>query len=93
MLSRDQINAYLSVIIETVYESGDAGCISGHLYAAMMSRVTLDEYNGLLSVAKQADILTESGHVLRLTDKGRMVLAKLLMHRAVDRCEKETVSS
>ncbi len=93
MLSRDQINSYLAVIIETVYEAGDAGCVSGHLYAAMLNHVTLEEYEGLLTVAQTAGILKMSNFVIRLTDKGRVVLAKLLMHRGVDKVVKETVSS
>ncbi len=87
MLSRDQINGYLAIIIETLYEAGDAGFPSGHLYAAMMGHVSLDEYQGLLAVAKQIEIVKESSHLLTLTDKGRAMLAKLIIHRAAQKVE------
>ncbi len=82
MLSRDQINAYLAVIIETVSDMGDRGCPSGHLYAAMMGHVTIDEYQGLMTVAKTVGLVTESSHVLRITDKGRSVLARMIIAKA-----------
>lgn len=37
---------------------------SGHLYARLMGRMSLDTYNKLISLLKQANLVEENNHLL-----------------------------
>ena len=62
-----KLMACAQAIYETVKESG--GIPSGHAYAAMMSLISLDEYNYIISALKKADLIDESGFYLTLKKK------------------------
>lgn len=38
---------------------------SGHLYAHLMGRMSLESYNKIISILKDAGMITERNHVLR----------------------------
>lgn len=43
----------------------DLGSIpSGHLYAHLMGRMSLDTYNSLIGILKQANLVEEKNHLL-----------------------------
>ncbi len=49
-------------IYETITETG--GGPSGHLYAGMMSLISLDEYNHIISCLKKANLIEENNYWL-----------------------------
>ena len=78
-MDRQQANVLLACILETVAE-GPAP--SGAMFAAMQSRVTLDEYQGLIQIAQSVGLVTVASHVVTITDKGRETVSKIQAHRA-----------
>jgi hypothetical protein len=54
-------------IAETVLELGEIP--SGHLYAAVMGKCTLEEYNAALAILKRVGMIRESGHLLTWAHK------------------------
>jgi len=87
MLTRQDANAYLAAILETLDEMGGQSVIdgapSGHLYAGLMGRLSLDDYTALVSIAKEVGLVTvDRSHLVRITDKGREVVGKVRSFRA-----------
>jgi len=76
-MDRKQANVYLATILTTIADMGQEGAVSGHLYAGLMGRMNLDEYNMLIGLCKGGSLLTESSHVLKLTDKGREMVKRI----------------
>lgn len=60
------MNTALSRLVCAVLESipQSYGAPSGHIYALLMGRLSLDQYNGMISALKQCDALKEAGHLL-----------------------------
>ena len=58
-----------SLILESAVLAGDRGLISGHLYAVLCGKLSLDQYNQLMSGLVNAGMLTERGHVYTATVK------------------------
>lgn len=54
--------AVVAVLAETIRELGSVP--SGHLYAQVMSHMSLDTYNSAIGVLKSADLVKESNHLL-----------------------------
>lgn len=73
-MDRKQANVYLATILTTVAEMPQQEAVSGHLYAALMGKMSLDEYNTLIGLCKSGSLLMERGHVLTLTDKGKVLV-------------------
>jgi len=73
-MDRQTANVILAAILETVAE-GPAP--SGVMYAAMMGRVTLDDYQGLIRIAESVGLVTVVRHEVAITDKGRETVAKI----------------
>lgn len=59
-------------ILETVVACGSVP--SGHLYARLMGIVSLDTYNAIISALVKAEMITNRGHLLEPTDKGRRLI-------------------
>ena len=78
-MDRQTANVILAAILETVAE-GPAP--SGVMYAAMMGRVTLDDYQALLHIAGTCGLVTVERHEVAITDKGRETVAKIQAARA-----------
>ena len=53
----------------TIAHAGNRGVTSGHAYAALMGQLNLDQYNGILSVLKDAGLITERHFLLLPTEK------------------------
>lgn len=81
-MTKDHVNALLSVILESVAESPD-GAPSGPIFLAFSEKgISLGQYQALVSLGERADLWTISAHVLRLTDKGRALVKQLAEMRA-----------
>lgn len=61
-------------IIEAI---GNEGAPSGHIYAALMSVLNLDQYNKILQALKDQKLVEGSGHFLTLTNDGKEILSKI----------------
>ncbi len=70
------LRALASLIIESAIAAGDRGLISGHLYAVLMGKLSLDQYQQVMAGMVKAGMLTESGHVYHATDKARQLCVK-----------------
>lgn len=81
-MNRAELNGYLSVILETVADMGAEGAPSGVMYAAMQSRVSLQEYQSVLGIALQGGLVEQTAHLVTITEKGRAIVAKIAAHRA-----------
>ena len=57
-LSRTQAKIVLAAVLETVAASPD-GAPAGPMYAALMSVCTLEEFNGLLEIAKGREVVAK----------------------------------
>lgn len=75
-MTKHQVNVALSALITTLADTGEAP--EGTLYAAMMSRYSLDQFNSLLGILKQAGLVTSAYHLASITPKGRELAAKLM---------------
>lgn len=52
-------------IFDAIKESGDAGIPSGHLYAALMGKMSLDQYNMFIGALVANKKITNSNHLLK----------------------------
>lgn len=73
MKTRAEILKWLAVYIIAI---GD-GCPNGHLYAANMDKLDLEDHNMLLRALKESGLMTESNYYLTLTPKGSIMWSKL----------------
>jgi hypothetical protein len=53
------------VIAEVINKAGEFGVPSGHVYAAVMSIMSLDDYNVVISALKKGGYVSESGYLLK----------------------------
>lgn len=77
MMSRKEANAYLAAILEALDAAGDNGAPEGHMYAAMMGRIDLTDFQGLMSIAEEVSLITRKSHLATITTKGRDMVAKI----------------
>lgn len=77
-MTRQQINAILCVILETLAESSH-GVPSGHIYAALMTTgISLDSYQAILEIAQKGGlVVVEKSHLVTITPKGLDIVAKI----------------
>jgi hypothetical protein len=59
----------IQLIADSIQEAGPSGIPSGHLYAMMMHKVTLETYNYAIGILKESGAVTEQFHQLRWTGK------------------------
>lgn len=55
----------LDILQEIIKGAGTAGIPSGHLYAQLMGKMSLEQYTKFIDILKDAGKVTENGHVLR----------------------------
>lgn len=65
MLTKDLMNAVLC----TVCEAGDRGVPAGHVYAALMGKLTLDDYNAMQAFLEREGLVRVDHFLLRPTAK------------------------
>lgn len=74
MIDKPTANKVLGILRETVLEaidaSGSRGIPSGHLYAALMQYMTLDQYQGFMAAMVRDGLVTQSGFVFRKVEQG-----------------------
>lgn len=58
---------FIRMIGDAIYEAGPAGIPSGHLYAMLVGKVSLDMYHYAIGILKDAGVVTEQSHRLRWT--------------------------
>lgn len=56
------------VVAQSIRELGEVS--SGELYARLIDKYTLDEYNTMIDVLKNAKLITEEFHKLKWIKKG-----------------------
>ena len=59
--------AILRAVADAIRELGEVP--SGHLYAHLMSKLSLEQYEQVIGVLKQAGLITESSHLLTWVGK------------------------
>ena len=68
--SQNDVKAALGIlraVADAIRELGEVP--SGHLYAHLMSKLSLEQYEPVIAVLKQAGLITESNHLLTWVDK------------------------
>lgn len=75
-MNKHEANVLLAVILTTVAETPD-GAPEGVMYAALMNRVELADFQSLLSIAQQVGLITRARHVVTITARGLALAAKL----------------
>lgn len=63
---------FIRLVGEAIYEAGPAGIPSGHLYAMLVGKVSLDTYQYAIGILKDAGVVTEQSHLLRWTGQTRI---------------------
>lgn len=56
-------------IYDTIAEAGEEGIPSGHLYAMLCGKMSLDVYNNLIGTLKRVGMVEEKFHVLTVVKK------------------------
>ena len=75
-------NVLVAAILETVAEV-EGGCPSGHMYAAMVGKVELADFEALLGICKSVGLVNVApSHLVTITPKGREAVAKIKAARA-----------
>lgn len=63
-----------AAMLETICDLGEVP--SGHLYAVVMSRLSLDTYNSAIGTLVREGFITNTGDLLKPTQKGKDLVAK-----------------
>jgi len=72
-MTNANVNSVLAEIVDVIQEAIDAsphGIPSGHLYAMLMSHMTIDTYTQIIGAMVKAGRITNHGHLLETTKKG-----------------------
>lgn len=59
----------IQIVADAIQEAGPHGIPSGHLYAMMMHKLSLQTYEYAIGILKDAGAVTEQFHLLRWTGK------------------------
>lgn len=70
-------NATLNNIIFIISLITSEGAPSGHVYARLAQRITLEDYNNALWLAKTAGYIEENNYYLTLTPDGLKIREKI----------------
>ncbi len=63
-MNADQMKMACKALAVAIHDCGPNGTPSGHLYAAVMSQLSLSEYQECIDCLKYIGLVKESGHVL-----------------------------
>jgi len=67
-MTKEQVRAlidFADALLEAVTAMGDRGMPAGHLYAAVMGHMSLEQSQAIMRVLVKAGKVTHSGHVYR----------------------------
>lgn len=67
-MTREQIDAVAAVaalILSAIKEAGPAGVPSGHVYAVLMGKLSLDNYNAIIRGLEKLGKITNRNHLLK----------------------------
>ena len=65
-MTKEQVRAGLEIVLavsDAIRELGEVP--SGHLYAHLMGKLSIDDYNKIISILVGAKLITNQGHLLR----------------------------
>jgi hypothetical protein len=66
--AQEEKKAALSILMAVAEAIKDLGSVpSGHLYATLMGHLSLDQYQQVIRVLKQAGLVKEENHLLTYT--------------------------
>jgi len=82
IMTRNELNGYLCAVLETLGEVAPYTAHEGPMYAAMMGKVSLEEFQTVLTVAAKGGLVERANHVVALTSKGLEMVRKIQAHRA-----------
>jgi hypothetical protein len=74
MATKEQLLAavrIMDVIVDCVKDCGAMGLPSGHLYAHLMGKMSLDTYEQMIELLIRAGRITRSNHCLYYVEKGK----------------------
>lgn len=71
-MNEKQFKVYLLTALSTIAES-EGGVPNGHLYTALMGKLTFDQYSAVIATAKRAGWIKESGNLLTCTPEGKVL--------------------
>jgi len=72
------INKIAYLILTTVSDAGNRGVPSGHIYAAIMQHVNIDDYQRALGALVKVELLKQNNFLLTATEKGHRVAAEMI---------------
>ena len=61
---KQAILAVLDILMEAISTAGERGIPSGHLYAILMGKMTLSQYQSLIGILVKSGKVKDSGHLL-----------------------------
>lgn len=66
-MDRQEAAAWVLVgaIRDAIREAGEEGIPSGHLYAMIMDKVSLESYNSVIDLLKRTGMISECNHLLK----------------------------
>jgi hypothetical protein len=67
MVTKEQIEAGMQVVLvvaQAIHAAGSAGMPSGHLYAMLMGKMELSQYERIIGILVKNGIIRKDGHVL-----------------------------
>lgn len=76
----DRFKTLCLVVLSAIADLSDGvmgGVPSGHLYASLMGQMDLTTYQRIIETIKSAGWVTESGHLLTATERGKAIGAKV----------------
>ncbi len=65
-MTQGEARAWLVVlaVYEAIQEAGKAGIPSGHLYSALMDKMDLETYQGIITILEKSNKVKNTGHLL-----------------------------
>src|SRR5687767_4574725 len=79
--SKADVGAVLYIVLggieQATKESPLKGIPNGHLFAMLMDMFDIDQWQKIIHMIKDQGYVTETNHLLQITDKGSQFYAKL----------------
>lgn len=75
-MNKREANKFLAVILTTV-AAMPGGAPEGVMYAALMNKLALHEFEALLDIAASVGLVMRAQHVVTITPRGREMAEKI----------------